>query len=381
MRENLFGKPKKYSSKVLKVSQSLGRSFAPTDNINETHADIKFINHTLLHLFQRQRHQSNIDTKEEIRKVIIQMFQSFGLKTEIHKFAQLALINHSYTEFYAKNLIAVLPSEKYGKKGDQIFVIGGHYDTVLNAPGIEDNGSGSTAVLEAARILSKYRGKLIATIYFVLFDQEETLKHTIRVKGLDGSTAFVSEYLLPKILQKHNATYIGAYITDMVLVYDAEPNTQSIPDEVVVSCPEATAKIHNNSDRGDFVSVWGRKAEKHLYTTFEQTWNELTEANGDEEYKIIVFELRIPEMYRDMAYELRFSTLMASDHATFWMSEKWNKNYRTLPAVFLHDFGPDRGIARDCYHRPCDNVVQVTDKNLHFLAKIINAMVQSTLKF
>ncbi|RWS29190.1 hypothetical protein B4U80_12742, partial [Leptotrombidium deliense] len=373
MRDNLFGKPKKFSSKVLKVSPSLGRSFLPSEGVNETHADINLINHTLSHVFQRQRHQSDIETKEEIRKAVLQLFQSFGLKTEVHKFVQHGWINGSYSEYYAKNLIAVLPSDKYGKKGDRIFVIGGHYDTVYRAPGVDDNGSGSTAVLEAARILSKYKGQLSATIYFILFDQEES--------GLDGSAALISEYLLPKILNKYNATFIGAYITDMVLVYEPAPNKQTLPSDFIEMCPEATEKVHNNSDKGDFVSVWAREADRHLFTTLEKTWDELSAAGGDDDYKIIVFKSPIADNYRDFEHEHRYSTFMRSDHASFWISEKWNKNYKTLPAVLLHDFGPWRGNARNCYHRPCDNMVQLTDQNLHFLAKITNAVVQSTLKF
>lgn len=52
-------------------------------------------------------------------------------------------------------------------------MIGAHYDTVPKSPGVDDNGSGSVAVLELARLLHKHQCKLNMTVIFVLFDMEE----------------------------------------------------------------------------------------------------------------------------------------------------------------------------------------------------------------
>lgn len=56
---------------------------------------------------------------------------------------------------------------------DSILVIGAHYDTVPNSVGIEDNASGSVAIMELARVLHEHRCALNMTIMFVLFDMEE----------------------------------------------------------------------------------------------------------------------------------------------------------------------------------------------------------------
>lgn len=88
------------------------------------------------------------------------------------------------------NVLAWLP----GRDTSRVIVIGGHYDSCIcavnaagrfditaNAPGANDDGSGSSAVIELARVFSKHfpRG-LDATIIFALYAGEE--------QGLLGST-------------------------------------------------------------------------------------------------------------------------------------------------------------------------------------------------
>jgi Zn-dependent M28 family amino/carboxypeptidase len=52
-------------------------------------------------------------------------------------------------------------------------VIGAHYDSYGDAPGANDNGTGSAAVLELARALANRAGKSRLRIRFVLFVNEE----------------------------------------------------------------------------------------------------------------------------------------------------------------------------------------------------------------
>jgi hypothetical protein len=87
----------------------------------------------------------------------------------------------------------------------QIYIIGAHFDSVDN-PGADDNASGTSLVLEAARILSQYESD--ATIRFIAFDREE--------QGLIGSDAYVQSHLLDNIL--------GMISADMV-AYDSGTNS------------------------------------------------------------------------------------------------------------------------------------------------------------
>jgi Zn-dependent M28 family amino/carboxypeptidase len=54
---------------------------------------------------------------------------------------------------------------------DEIVLVGAHYDSVLGSPGANDNGSGTAAVLEVARLLRDR--KLARSVRFVAFANEE----------------------------------------------------------------------------------------------------------------------------------------------------------------------------------------------------------------
>jgi carboxypeptidase Q len=72
------------------------------------------------------------------------------------------------------------------EKPDEMVIIGGHLDSWDLGTGATDNGTGSMAVLEAARALVKSGVKPKRTIRFVLFTGEE--------QGLNGSKAYVAAH-------------------------------------------------------------------------------------------------------------------------------------------------------------------------------------------
>ncbi len=82
---------------------------------------------------------------------------------------------------WTDNVIAVKPGVA---TPERIYVIGGHYDSVSNisgnAPGADDNASGTVGVLEAARILQPHEFQ--STLYFIAWSGEE--------EGLVGSEAW-----------------------------------------------------------------------------------------------------------------------------------------------------------------------------------------------
>ncbi len=77
------------------------------------------------------------------------------------------------------NVIAKLNGSRYP---DQYYIIGGHYDSyarasVLDAPGADDNASGTAAVLEAARVIKKKNYTPAATLLFIAFAAEELMNY------------------------------------------------------------------------------------------------------------------------------------------------------------------------------------------------------------
>jgi Zn-dependent M28 family amino/carboxypeptidase len=124
------------------------------------------------------------------------------------------------------NVIAELP----GKNRNNVVMAGSHLDSVGDGPGINDNGSGSAAILETALQLAKIKPQ--NTVRFAWWGAEE--------EGLLGSAAYVAE------LSQAEKDRIALYLNyDMVgspnyifQVYDADES--SFPAPVVVP-PGSTA--------------------------------------------------------------------------------------------------------------------------------------------
>ena len=110
------------------------------------------------------------------------------------------------------NVLGILP----GRDTMRVVVIGGHYDSCIcsatptsvydatsDAPGADDDGSGSSAVLELARVLAaRYPRGLEATVIFALYAGEE--------QGLLGSTH------LAERLRREGKTVVAAMTDDII---------------------------------------------------------------------------------------------------------------------------------------------------------------------
>ncbi len=102
------------------------------------------------------------------------------------------------------NTVAEIPGSE---KPDEAVIIGGHLDSWDLGTGATDNGTGSMAVLEAARALQKLGVKPKRTIRFVLFTGEE--------QGLNGSKAYVKAH--QKELEKISGVLVHDSGTGKVL--------------------------------------------------------------------------------------------------------------------------------------------------------------------
>lgn len=114
-------------------------------------------------------------------QLMFDRLKGYGLDTKYHEFPGLAGIT-------CKNVLGF----KWGNNRSDWIVFGAHYDTSFTAQGSYDNMGGCAAVLELARVLSKYN--FTRTMVFALWDCEEW--------GLYGSEAFVKEF-------SKNATFVN----------------------------------------------------------------------------------------------------------------------------------------------------------------------------
>src|SRR5258708_5785818 len=102
------------------------------------------------------------------------------------------------------NTVAEIPGTE---KPEEFVIVGGHLDSWDLGTGATDNGTGSMAVLEAARALQKLGVKPKRTIRFVLFTGEE--------QGLNGSRAYVKAH--EKELEKISSVLVHDNGTGKVL--------------------------------------------------------------------------------------------------------------------------------------------------------------------
>lgn len=122
-------------------------------------------------------------------------FESLGYTTTLQAFSSSYGVSH--------NVIAEIAGRT---RPNDVYLVGGHYDSTsqsaaTNAPGAEDNASGTAGVLEMARILAQYPPQ--ATVRFVTFAGEE--------QGMVGSEAYVNA-----LSASERARIKGAFIMDMI---------------------------------------------------------------------------------------------------------------------------------------------------------------------
>src|SRR5438874_7744154 len=116
------------------------------------------------------------------------------------------------------------------EKPDEVVMLGAHLDSWDLGTGSTDNGTGSAAVLEAARALAKLDLKPKRTIRFVLFSGEE--------EGLVGSKRYVEAH--KNELEKISAVLVHDTGTGRVLTLGLHDNYQDreIVDQVLAPLKE-----------------------------------------------------------------------------------------------------------------------------------------------
>ncbi|MGW6932753.1 proprotein convertase P-domain-containing protein [Lentzea sp. NPDC054927] len=146
------------------------------------------------------------------------------------------------------NVIAEWP----GGNANNVYMFGAHLDSVSAGPGINDNGSGSSALLETALVLSRTNPTMLNKVRFAWWTDEE--------QGLLGSRFYVSQ--LPatertKIKTYHNFDMVGSinggyFINNINSTQSA--HMKAYWDSLSLS-PEENTEGRNRSDDASFTNA------------------------------------------------------------------------------------------------------------------------------
>ncbi|MBI5947489.1 MAG: M20/M25/M40 family metallo-hydrolase [Chloroflexi bacterium] len=141
------------------------------------------------------------------------------------------------------NVIARAP----GTKTCEV-VVGGHHDTVPDAPGANDNASGSANVIELARAFAA--DGLDAGLCFVTFGAEES--------GLFGSKAFAdrltAEKALPAYMVNLDVTGIGKEV-EVIGTNEMKARALRIAEQAGISARASSLPANTGSDHQSFTSA------------------------------------------------------------------------------------------------------------------------------
>ncbi|MBV6439270.1 MAG: hypothetical protein EPGJADBJ_00909 [Saprospiraceae bacterium] len=261
---------------------------------------------------------------DAVRDSIAGHFSALGLSLNQQFF--------SYGNATGENIIGTFPGTSDAEK---VVLVDAHYDTVNNAPGADDNGSGVVGFMEISRLLSRYPAK--KTIRYIGFDMEED--------GLRGSIDYVSNDL-PAAEQIE-----GVFNFEMIGYYSEQPNSQEIPTGFDIFFPDATTQIINNQKKGDFITNVANSNCASLALLF---------STSAAQY---VPDLKVITLVAPGNGSL-FADLLRSDHAPFWFANK--------PALMLTD-GAD--FRNDCYHTPQD--MAEGKLNFTFMSNVVKATLAS----
>lgn len=200
------------SATILKAQQGIakaGNISAIQEIVAEINQDsVRSVISTLQNFGTRFMGNSN---RRQIYKWIQNKFISYGFtNVTIDSFLCNTYWNQmGLTTQY--NVIARIDGTLYP---NQYYIIGGHYDSyarasVYDAPGADDNASGTAAVLEAARVIKKKNYAPASTLLFIAFAAEELMNY-----GDSGSEHYAAE-------AKNNNMNIKLMINNDMIGYSA----------------------------------------------------------------------------------------------------------------------------------------------------------------
>jgi len=222
-----------------------------------------------------------------------------------------------------------------GTLGGSDVIVSAHYDSVSDCQGADDNASGVSGALEAARVLAQ--GEYEQDLVIAFWDQEEL--------GLIGASSYVDRAV------ERGDDVAANYNLEMIGYTDDAPGAQTIPAGFDALFPVGYGQIEDNEFRGDFITL---VADDLI-------------ADGAAAMVAQAERLELPVVHLELDADLKnnplLSDLRRSDHAPFWEVD--------YPAMMITDTSEFRFPNYHCDPEP--DVVE--DLDHAFSRKVVAATV------
>lgn len=282
---------------------------------NRLRSDLEFI--------EGVRHRTaNPSHLEAVKNEIEQRFMTANLDTYRQDFA--------FGNYTGQNIIGTWTG---GDKVDTSYIVDGHFDSVDDSPGADDNGSAVAGMLEVLRVLAPY--EFSKTLRFIGFDLEEA--------GLRGAIAYVSNQI------PVTETIEGVFNLEMIGYHSNEPNSQTFPAGFEILYSEQYAAIEADEFRGNFITNIGDQNSGALQMAYD---------NAAAQY---VPGLKVTSLLAPPNWQAITPDFGRSDHAPFWI--------QGIPALMLTD---GSNFRNPFYHSPND-LVETLD--FTFMTNVVKAVV------
>lgn len=217
---------------------------------------------------------------------------------------------------------------------NEVIIVGAHFDAVPQSPGADDNGSGTAAVLEMARVL--HGRKVDRTIRLMFFNAEEF--------GLIGSRAYVNEIARPAV-EENREKIIGMISLDGIGYYSSEPNSQKWPPQVKLLGLDNVLPT-----TGDFIVLNGVQRDKPFTDPLAEAM-----LAAEPELKMLRADALLPGHVPDQ---------LRSDHAPFITLG--------VPAI---QFADTSNFRSPHYHQPTDTIDTL---DMGSITRLVKALAHAT---
>jgi hypothetical protein len=139
--------------------------------------------------------------------------------------------------------VAIEPAEPGSSRGT--IIVGAHYDSYGDSPGANDNGTGTAAVIELARLLANLRGRIDVRVRLVLFVNEEPPYFQTNDMG---------SLRYARLLAERREPVIGMISLETLGCFLDQPGTQQYPPPFGLLYP----------DKGDFIAFVAMTGSREL---------------------------------------------------------------------------------------------------------------------